>query len=334
MNRQKALFIYTRLSTFVKGDLDILSESFAVTTLQVNNTSQSKQFVSLIRQLFFLLFNIHKYDFVYIWFADYHSFLPILFSKLAGKRSYLVIGGYDVCRIKKVKYGSFINPIRGYSARFSMSNTTLCLCVSNHIQRIVRFISKNANTEVVYNCVTFKDETPSEQPLSGILSVTIAASVQSIYVKGVDRIVKLAKTMNDVQFTLVGVDRGILESVCGSIPSNLTVIPRIEHEDLISYYKRNKVYCQMSRSESFALALAEAMYYNCIPVVANTGGMPEVTGGLGYIVDANDIECCAKTLYKALEKENSGQYRQVIEEKFSFNQRASSLKEIISPEKK
>jgi len=329
MNRQKALFIYTRLSTFVKGDLDILSESFAVTTLQVNNTSQSKQLISLIRQFVFLLFNIRKFDFVYIWFADYHSFLPILFSKLAGKRSYLVIGGYDVCRIKKVKYGSFVNPIRGYAARFSMSNATICLCVSNHIQRIVRFISKNANTEVVYNCVTFKDGTPSEQPHSGILSVTIAASVQSIYVKGVDRIVKLAETMNDIQFTLVGVDRQILESTCGSIPSNLSVVPRIAHEELISYYKRSKVYCQMSRSESFALALAEAMYYNCIPVVANTGGMPEVTGGLGYIVDARDIESCAKTLYKALEQENSGQYRQVIEEKFSLGQRASSLKEII-----
>ena len=332
MNKQKALFIYTRLSTFVKGDLDILSETFSVTTLQVNNTSQSKQLLSLIRQFIFLLFNIRKYDFVYIWFADYHSFLPILFSKLARKRSYLVIGGYDVCRIKKVKYGSFINPIRGYCARFSMSNATLCLCVSNHIQRIVRFITKNAKTKVVYNCVTFKDDTPSEPSLPGILSVTIAASLQSIYVKGVDRIVKLAENMSDIQFTLVGVDRVILESVCGPTPSNLAVIPRIEHENLISYYKRSKVYCQMSRSESFALALAEAMYYNCIPVVANTGGMPEVTGGLGYIVDANDTESCVKTLYTALEQENSGQYRQIIEKKFSSGKRASMLLEIIGPE--
>ncbi|MEA5004915.1 MAG: glycosyltransferase family 4 protein [Rikenellaceae bacterium] len=331
MSKQKALFIYTRLSTFVKGDLDILSEAFSVTTLQVNNTSQSKQLLSLIRQLFFLLFNIRKYDFVYIWFADYHSFLPILFSKLAGKRSYLVIGGYDVCRIKKVRYGSFVNPIRGYCARFSMSNATLCLCVSNHIERIVRFISKNANTKVVYNCVTLKDETPYELPSSGILSVTIAASTQSIYVKGVDRIIALAGVMQEVPFTLIGVDKTIVESICGPTPSNLTIVDRIAHEELISYYKRSKVYCQMSRSESFALSLAEAMYYNCIPVVANTGGMPEVTGGLGYIVDANDIDICVKTLYKALEHKSSGEYRKVIREKFSVSEREASLKELICP---
>jgi len=60
--------------------------------------------------------------------------------------------------------------------------------------------------------------------------------------------------------------------------------------------------------------------------------MPEVTGGLGYIVDANDTESCVKTLYTALEQENSGQYRQIIEKKFSSGKRASMLLEIIGAE--
>jgi len=339
MNKSKALFVYTRLSTFVKSDLDILSESFSVKTLQTDNTTQVRQLFSLIRQFSYLLFNIWRFDIVYIWFADYHSFLPVFFAKLAHKRSFLVIGGYDVCRIRKVKYGSFINPVRGYMARFSMSNATRCICVSNHIQRIVGFITGKARTIVIYNCVSIKDaeyETTDTTglhiptPREGVLSVSIAESTQSIYVKGVDRIVNLAKELIDINITLVGVNKEKLESICGAIPANLTVIPRVSHEELTEYFYNNKAYCQLSRSESFSVALAEAMYCNCIPVVANTGGMPEVVGLLGHIVDGNNSKSCAAAISKALEQPTTNQYRQRIEENFSSQKRAAAIKQLIS----
>jgi hypothetical protein len=82
----RILFIYTRTSTFINGDLDILSGRHIVTSLEVDNSTPSKQLFALIKEFFFLLANIKSYDVVYIWFADYHSFLPALFAKLAGKR--------------------------------------------------------------------------------------------------------------------------------------------------------------------------------------------------------------------------------------------------------
>ncbi|MBP1670692.1 MAG: hypothetical protein H6Q22_264, partial [Bacteroidetes bacterium] len=78
MEKERVLFIYTRISTFIKGDLDILGKKFPVTTLVVDNSSKIKQAISLTNEFFYLLFNILRYDIVYIWFADYHSFFPVL----------------------------------------------------------------------------------------------------------------------------------------------------------------------------------------------------------------------------------------------------------------
>lgn len=333
MKKQKALFIYTHLSTFVKGDIEILSEICSVKTFRVDNSSRVKQFFSLIGELLYLILNIWKFDIIYIWFADYHSFLPVMLSKITKRRSFLVIGGYDVCRIKSVKYGSFINPIRGFMTRYSMNNASLCLCVSNYIDRVVRFISKKAKTQVVYNCVNIPDDISDNTITNrekGVISVAIAKSPQSIFIKGIDRIVRLSQELKNIPFTLIGTDRIILESICGSIPQNLKIISRIPHEELLEYYKKYKVYCQLSRSESFAVALAEAMYYNCVPVVSNTGGMTEVTGSLGYVVDGENINQCSEAILSALDEPYSEQYRQRIESNFSIRRRYDALKRIFS----
>ena len=327
MNKKKLLFVYTRLSTFVKGDMDILEQNFQIKILHTDNSSQMKQFVAMLHQFLYLLLNIWKFDLVYIWFADYHSFLPILFARLTGKKSFLVIGGYDVCRIRKVNYGSFVNPIRGYMTRYSMSNATRCLCVSEHIQRTVRFITQKSKTTVVYNCVTLDGSGQTEK--SGILSVSIASSPQGIYVKGVDRIVALARELPDQKITLIGANRDALFSICGALPENLTIIPRISHEKLKAYYIKAKVYCQLSRSESFAVSLAEAMYNDCIPVISNTGGMPEVGGKLAFIADGNNIKECAAAVREALLQPFSNKYREHIQQNFSKEKRAAAIIKIL-----
>jgi hypothetical protein len=83
---KKILFVYTNYSTFVKTDFEILSEMHSVKPYQFKPVKGLlKTAWQMLLQLLFLLLNIWKFDAVFIWFADYHSFLPVLFAKLTGK---------------------------------------------------------------------------------------------------------------------------------------------------------------------------------------------------------------------------------------------------------
>ncbi len=318
---KRALFVYTHLSTFVKGDLEILSRHCIVDQYRVENTPKMKLPLSLIKLFFYLLLNIRKFDVIYIWFADYHSFLPVLFSRITGKRSMIVIGGYDICREREYRYGSLSSPLRSFMALTSIKLASLNLCVSNNIRRVVKSIAPKSNSTLLYNGVnistTFFKERESTiendsfskdqesilaQDRIDFLCVALTNSIQAFYIKGIDRYIRIASSMEDKSFVLIGCNPDVLKGSGFTIPSNLTVIPAIEHSMLKNYYKRTRVYCQFSRRESFSLSLAEAMLFNCVPVVTNVGGMPEVTGGVGLIKEGDNIDELRCSLLSALKE--------------------------------
>lgn len=337
---RKALFIYTHPSTFVRGDLEILSSEFDIKEYQVVNTPKKALPWSLLKLSLYLIFNIARFEIVYIWFADYHSFLPILFSRIAGKRSYLVIGGYDICRERRYKYGSFSNPLRSFAAISSIKMTTMNLCVSNSVQRVIKAIAPSSRSCVVYNGVkadfisypesTSESNSKAMKPSSEILCVALVSTVQSFYIKGIDRFNSVAACMPDNNFVLVGSTPDVFISAGVAPAKNLKILPRLEHSLLKDYYIKSKVYCQLSRRESFSLSLAEAMSYNCIPVITKTGGMPEVIGELGFRADGNNIEQIVKQVEAALISERSDLLRKRVLELFSQKRREESLKRIIN----
>ncbi|MDP3437724.1 MAG: glycosyltransferase family 4 protein [Bacteroidales bacterium] len=337
---KKALFIYTHLSTFVRGDLEILSTEFDIKEYQVVNSPKKSLPWSLLKLSLYLIFNIGKFEIVYIWFADYHSFLPLLFSRIAGKRSYLVIGGYDICRERRYKYGSFSNPLRSFAAISSIKMATMNLCVSKSVQRVIKAIAPSSRSCVVYNGVKTDFRSYSENPSQynpaeershqEILCVALVSSLQSFYIKGIDRFNSVAQRMPDNNFVLVGCNSDVF-NLAGIAPApNLKILPRIDHSLLEEYYKNAKVYCQLSRRESFSLSLAEAMSYNCIPVITKTGGMPEVTGELGFQADGDDIDQIVQFVKTALISERSDVFRDRIIQHFSLKGREESLLKILT----
>jgi glycosyltransferase involved in cell wall biosynthesis len=327
MTNKKLLFVYTRLSTFVKADLDILKKEYIVTTICVDNSSGAKQLISTAKLVLYLIFNTYRFDLTYTWFADYHSFFPTFFAQLFRKKSYIVIGGYDVCRIKSLNYGSFVNPLRGYMAKYSMNHSSLNLCVSRHIERVVKFIAPDSKREILYNGINFISSSFPKEDL--VLSVAISSSVQSFYIKGIDRFINACAAAEDIKFVIVGLDKNILPSLINTIPSNLEIIAKLPQGKLADYYSRAKVYCQLSRSESFAVSLAEAMYNNCVPVISYTGGMPEVAGDYGYIVNGRDNEEIVKAIRSAIALESSDKYRKRVVERFTIDIRKKALLKVL-----
>lgn len=385
------LFIYTHPSSFVKGDISILEENFKVSKYHFVNNPKSKLPISLLRQLLFLIFNIHKFRIIYIWFADYHSLLPILFAKLFGRKSCLVIGGYDICREKKYNYGSLCKPLRAFMSVTSIKQATLVLAVSENVVRTLNSIAPTANTILIYNGIpipatntpitnnnipnttsqtntslnhksspehntsqninspnnnlstssgqntlsyyTTLERDDNYTPTRSVLCVALVNTLQTFYIKGIDRLNKIAHELTDTPFILIGCREEIFALAKTAPAPNLKIIPPVPQGQLLSYYKQCHVYCQPSRRESFSLSLAEAMFHNMIPVLSTAGGMPEVVQQHGYTIYMNDsptiqessIKQMTSAITKALSQHKNPQYREHIIEHFSLHIRKEKI---------
>lgn len=284
--KKKILFVYITLTTFVKTDLDILSEKYLVTKYQFKpQKGPFKVGFEMIKQFVFLLINIWKFDAIYIWFADSHSFLPVFFAHIFRKKSYLVIGGFDVARLRSLHYGVFTSRIRGFFAIFSMNYCTLNLTVSKYVDRKVKWIARKSNTYLLYNCIEF-DEKSNQLKLKKedlIVTVGVIEKEQTYYLKGIDSFIDVARMLPQYKFLIIGINKEKLAHLLINLPDNLIFKKKIPHHELIEYYKKAKIYCQFSRSESFGISIVEAMNFECLPVVTNVGGMPEVVGKTGEI---------------------------------------------------
>ncbi|MFA5712655.1 MAG: glycosyltransferase family 4 protein [Bacteroidales bacterium] len=355
--KPRALFIYTHLSTFVEGDRKILEEHYNIESYRFKNSPKVLLLLSLLKELLFLLLTLHRYRLVYIWFADYHSWLPTLLGKLYRKEVVLIAGGYDIAREKKYRYGSFSKRIRALLTLRSLERASQVWAVSNYLLRGIRAIAPKANSYLLYNGIEERlfllkreiekssEADSSNQATAGlskrervVLSVALANSRQSIYIKGIDRYFAVATTLPNIKFILIGSNRELLKSVLGAIPPNIEVIEPIAHSKLALYYQNSHIYCQLSRRESFSLSLAEAMWHNAIPVVSAVGGMPEVVGKMGEIVYLNDhpllygtgILKVAQAIESSIERERESGCQKRIAQNFTLSLRKKRVGQLLN----
>ena len=292
MQKRRILFVYVNFSSFVKADFEILAEFANVSKYEFKpGRGILSTGVKLLKQFWFLIFNIRRFDGVFIWFADYHSLLPVLIARIFGKKSFVVIGGYEVARIKSLNYGALCSAIRAFFCVSSIKLSTLNLTVSNYVDRKIKFIAPGSRRHLVPNCVDLAASSSlhtDKEPL--VLTVGLIENPRTFYLKGIDTFIEVARNLPECQFVIIGLDQFKLAKLLKDIPENLKIVWRVSHDELPAWYRRAKYYCQLSLSESFGVAVAESMYYGCIPIVTNQGGLPEVVGETGYIVKRDPVK--------------------------------------------
>jgi glycosyltransferase involved in cell wall biosynthesis len=220
--------------------------------------------------------------------------LPIFFGRLSQKPSFLVIGGYDICRERALKYGAFCSRFRGFFSANSIRNCTVNLTVSKYVDRKVGFVFPMAKHEMIYNCINMQvnEITPKKEKL--ILCVALIESQRTFLRKGIDTFLELASNIFDYKCVLIGPNKASMTLFPDPLPKNVTVFERLPHAELSSYFEKASFYCQLSRVEIFGIAIGEAMLNKCIPLVTNEGGMPEVIGQAGIIVPRNAHKIAAE----------------------------------------
>ena len=322
----RVLVVYYRhKSTFIQRDIDILSKYFEVDELSVNMT---KDVLNLSKK-------IRKSDVVYIWFAGKHAGVSVLLAKIFGKKSVVVVGGYDAAKVPEISYGLWNKGtiLDKFFSKFAIAQAGFVTPVSNILKEDMLKIVKPKNYEVVYNGVPhdFCNGIKKDKENS-IVTVGYINRNERIKVKGIDYFIKIAKFFPEYTFTVMGVEGHIKKELEKIKPDNVKILEPVGQDKLKSIYSSAKVYCQLSVYESFGIAVVEAMQCGCIPVVTNRGALPEVVGDAGVIVDYGDIEKIKEGIKKALclaEKEEKSEKAIERARMFSLERREKKLVEII-----
>ncbi|NOZ60280.1 MAG: hypothetical protein GXO74_01225, partial [Calditrichaeota bacterium] len=114
------LFIKTMNSPFIRQDELLLGKHFQIKPFLFRPGNAIRMAKSQVQMFFWLVKNIWRADVVFVWFADYHSLLPVIFSRIFGKKSVVMLGGMDAVKLPEVKQGVYLRPFRGLCAKLSV----------------------------------------------------------------------------------------------------------------------------------------------------------------------------------------------------------------------
>jgi len=164
----------------------------------------------------------------------------------------------------------------------SLKRASEILAVSKFTQKEVAKIDWYTYCRVVYNGVDttlFKDYKIRDNKKTSIaLTVGNIFSMERYYLKGIDRFVDLARKNPTTNFYVVGMYDEVAEKL-KDVPSNCHFMLPVPQAALPFFYSIANTYYQLSKYESFCLALLEARACGCNVVTsAEITGMDEIQG--------------------------------------------------------
>lgn len=263
-------------------------------------------------------------DVTFSWWATLDGFFVVLFCKLLHKKSLIVIGGYEVAYLPKINYGLLLSPYARLQVKFILKNASRVLNVSMSSMRETLSFTKPKNLGLVYNCVDTEKFKPSGKKEKLVITVA-RITEETISRKRLDTFVEASKYLPEATFALVGKHYCSIEQLRQIAGHNVVFAGYASDEQLLDYYRRAKVYCQLSAHEGFGVALAEAMSCQCVPVVTRSYSIPEIVADTGFYVPYDNPQETAETVKEALNSDLGEKARRRIQEYFSLEIREKRL---------
>lgn len=293
------IYTYPIETAFIKRDVEMLSPLFKVKTLEFTNDPIKLPFYFFI-QFFQLLFYLPKTSHYLCFFGGYHSLLPVMFGKTFGKKVYIQCGGTDAMNMPEINYGNYRKRWLRESTIYSFKNCTKILPVAaslvKHIYKYSPLISPfqgllhlipylETPIQVIHNGFNsnfWKDQGTHRPTFSFITVATGISKKNRAMIKGIDLILQLAEAFPTFSITIVG------DPAYNSTLPNIKVVGKLPPKKLLEEFNKHQFYLQLSMSEGFPNALAEAMLCGCIPIGSSVGAIPEIIGDTGFILERKD----------------------------------------------
>jgi len=327
--RIKILFVYWSFGSFVQRDLEILEKHFDVSRMKImthlvpRKGGDPSVFLRLLQGVLWA-------DVVFCWFANYNALFSALFSRIFRKKSLVVVGGYEVAYVPQMNYGLMLRRRSAFIVKCVFRFCHKILAVSQFSRREIVNYAAYEKVELLYNGIDCERFRPHGEKQNDLVLMVGPIIKTRIKIHGLDTFIEAAKLLPKIKFLAIGLSKGAINSLSKSLPPNVTLMGIIPQKNLIPYYQRAKVYCQLSFRESFGVSLAEAMSCECIPVVTKNGGaMSEVVGNMGFFARFNDPENVAEMIRKALKSEKGKEARERIIKYFNVTRREEALVDLI-----
>lgn len=313
--KKKIIYTYTSRSSFVRNDIESLRSTYDVIEYRFDVTNKKLTPLQLVKQLFFLLFNLGSAHGTISMFGGYHSFLPAFIGKIFRKPSLIILAGTDCVSFPSIGYGNFAKKFLGMFSRWSYRYATHLAPVHNslvladytyqdkdHPQQGYKYFCPGIatpHTVIEYGFDASRWYVPGNAKLKNSF-ITVAAGLampSRAALKGVDLILAAAEHFPQATFTIIGCPEDHQLPVRSA---NIRTYSFVSNEELQRLYNEHEFYVQVSMSEGFPNAICEAMTCKCIPVGSNVGGLPDIIGDTGFILERRDAGKFRELLQQAL----------------------------------
>jgi glycosyltransferase involved in cell wall biosynthesis len=318
------LFVYYRRSSFVRTDLALLRERYSVTEFH-----QPSRAINVFR----VWQAVRNHDFVFCWFASWHSFFPVLFARLTKKPSIVVTGGYDLAPSLGIEYGHQTGGFRKWVTNTTLHLATHLLALAQH-SKVIATTQVGVDPTRITTAYLGLDATPYAIGQDKVPCAITVGDVDrsTMWRKGILPFVRAAALLSDVPFVVIGDWKDdAIDLLRTEATPNVRFTGWVSDEELGDWYRRASAYVQASLHEGFGLAVAEAMLCGCIPVVTRAGALAEVVGDTGLHLLSQEPRAIADGVHQALAFD--GRYRARARERivneFPLSRRADALYKVI-----
>lgn len=311
-------------STFIDNDYKELQKHFNVRYTEMRLYSHFNILETLK--------NVIWCDEIYGWFASWRMAIPTIFAKIFKKKIVVVAGGYDVVAAKSINYGAYGRWPGAQISTFVFKHADTVLPVSKSIEGELLEKVTPKNVKIVYNGVDTKKFYPQGRKDNNLILTVGEVNWSNLTRKGIEDFVRAAKYLPNKKFVVIGkiTDEKAHEYLKSIATPNVFFAGYIENTQLVKWYQKAKVYCQLSYHEGFGVAVAEAMLSECIPVVTNKGALLEVVGKFGFYVPYNSPSLTAISIKKASEADFGRVFRARVLYKFSLYERIEQLRSVLA----
>lgn len=223
----------------------------------------------------------------------------------------------------KVQFPALVRNVKQYKQGMEQADVV----VANSEFTASRLRSQfDVDPEIIYPPITIDEYEVSYTPDGKITMVNPRAQY-----KGPDIFLDIAKAMPDEEFLLVG------DTPNEDIETRASSLPNLEHrgwqDDMKEVYGQSKVVVIPSRyEEPFGRVAAEAMVSGIPVVSSNRGGLPEVVGETGRLIDDIESTDIWVTAIREILDKNTAARRETRQERaqtFSMENQVAHLLELV-----
>jgi len=305
MTAQRILFIKPSNSSFVLRDEQLLQKHHPIKSFLYRYGSWHRHLLSTLQLSLWLCHHLWRARVLFIWFSDYHSWLPILLASLLRKRTFLCVAGYDVACLPELNYGVFVRPFRGWCSRFSLRHADVLLPVARSlVEDIAVQVGKvRGSIQVVpfgFSEQRWYPAKTGEENL--VLTVAFGDDLRRVRIKGLDLFCEAARALPEIRFMVIGPTGAAERFLQEQQLNNVQLLGPQPAEKLLAYYQSATVYAQFSIREGLPNAVIEAMLCGCIPVGTRTGGIPDAIEDVGKIVTERTCAAAVAAIRWALQQ--------------------------------